>query len=145
MEIEFAKDFWRGLSTTQFITNNHPNFQAFKFDENSDRNDSFKEMSINWNDDLESLTTLLSQKKTNTDQIQFKAGATNIKLVELKQNFCFFISNHTFSYERAPLSDNKYHGNLLMDKNLEKHDKLMIQQGLALLATKTDIIPNPNI
>ena len=141
--MENAKDFWRGISTKDYITENHPNYQAFRFDENPKRLDTYLEMSINWNDSPESLQILLNQRKDN-GKIQFKAGVTRLELSELKQFLSPFLINESFTYERNPISNNQYHGNLLIKKDLEKTDKLMIQHSLAMLSVKSEVIPNPN-
>lgn len=62
-EQEYPENFYRGISSKSFIgSDGHPDIQAFKFDD-LPREDSFREMSINWNDSDESLEILLNQKK----------------------------------------------------------------------------------
>ena len=54
-----------------------------------------------------------------------------------------YFSQEGFTYERAPLENNKYHGNLLLDNSLSKQTRQMIMTGLAL-AAGTNIIPQTN-
>lgn len=143
--MEFAKDFWRGIPNSSFISNNRLSAQAFQFDDNPDRTDSYRELSINWNDEPESLEVLLSQRKEKDDQIQFKAGAARIEVANLKLLFSSFIFDNSFKYERSPLPNNRFHGNLLIKSGLDKPERTMIQNGLALLANNNKMVPNPNI
>lgn len=143
--MEYSKDFWRGLSNQSFITNNRPNINAFQFDENPDRKDSFKELSINWNDDPKSLEILLNQRKEKDNQIQFKAGAARIEFTMLKMMISPYLNDGSFSYERSSLTHNQFHGNLLVKTDLSKHERATIQHSLVMLASHNEIVPNPNV
>ena len=79
---EFPQSFFRGLSSKDFVKNNVVQPSAFQFKETLNDN-SRKEASINWNDDGNALELLLNQKKTD-ETFQFKGGATELYLSEIK-------------------------------------------------------------
>ena len=147
-EEKYPENFYRGISSKGFIASDgHPDIQAFTFDE-PPRGDSYREMSINWNDSDESLEVLLNQKKTN-GSIQFVGGAINIDLAEIRRILSPFIVDKRFDYERRPCEGNIFHGNLLLkqggNKTENKRLDSMIRNFLALLGTHKSIIPNTNI
>lgn len=115
----FNKDFcWRGVSRKRFIDENGLlTFDALVFDklDKTNRTDNFLELSVNW-DDLNSLENLFQQKSEN--KVQFCA-AGKIDIQHLKMCLKVLITNNTFSVEESPKEDNEFHGNLLMDANLE--------------------------
>jgi len=105
--------------------------QLFQFS-NDTRNDLFLEESINWEDDDGSLECLKNQKKKDSDQLQFKEGIAVLernKIDELLRRFN--IMTKLLSYERKAIEDNKYHGNLLMLKTLEKNVKVQLRASIA--------------
>ena len=61
---QYPADFWRGIPNKDFISNGLVLANAFQFDDVS-RPDGKKELSINWNDCEEALTTALNQRKSN--------------------------------------------------------------------------------
>ncbi len=137
----YPNDFWRGVSSEQQIHENHANSQAFTFKENPERNDNYFEMSINWNDDPQSIEVLLKQRKANGD-IQFKMGAVNIELKLLKRCLFALVQSEKLSYERASIPENEYHGNLLLRSDVSKQDKTMISNALAALSMNNGVTQN---
>lgn len=136
----YPKEFIRGISNKDFIDDHgHVLCSAFQFDDTG-RNDGNQEASINWLDDSGAITTALSQKKEN-GKIQFPGGVARINLGTVKL-FLHYYYQAGFSYERAPLENNKYHGNLLLEKSLSKQTRQMLMAGLAL-AAGTNIIAQP--
>lgn len=146
MQNNFSQEFFRGISTIDFITpEGYIKAGAFKFSEydNNLRNgDGFCELSINWNDDEYALTTLLEQHKPFKEEKQFKVGYCVIERTHLDLLLRNLIKNGHFSYERKPILENEekdiqvnpYHGNLLMLNNLDKNVQKNIQHSLATLA-----------
>ena len=140
MNQNFPEAFLRGLSNKDFVCEGHVLQSAFQFD-NTGRADNMHEASINWLDDDGAIEVALSQKKDN-GKLQFQAGVAKLNLNTVKL-FLATIQNSTFSYERAEIDGNPYHGNLLIDGNTPKQIKSLISNGLAL-AAGTNIIPPKN-
>lgn len=136
----YPKEFLRGIANKDFIDNGHVLHSAFQFDDTG-RADGNWEASINWLDDDGAITLALNQRKDN-GKLQFSGGVARIDLSYAKMVLHNF-SQVGFSYERAPLENNKYHGNLLLDNSLSKQTRQMLMHGLAL-AAGTNIIPQTN-
>ncbi len=137
---EYPRELLRGISNKDFVQNGFVLATAFQF-EDADREDNMNEASINWLDDDEAITIALEQRKDN-GKIQFPVGLAKIDLEKLKLILSGF-SMEDFSYERAPIEGNKYHGNLLLNSIISKPIKQLIMNGLAL-AAGTNIIPQHN-
>ncbi|MDL2273292.1 hypothetical protein LJC34_01895 [Oscillospiraceae bacterium OttesenSCG-928-G22] len=136
---EYPKCFFRGISNKDFIQEGQVVASAFQFDDSNERNDEYKELSINWEDDDASLEVLLMQKKEN-GKIQFAAGAAKVELQRVKMILSQYIEQNTFSYERKELDNNPYHGNLLLSKSVNKQIRSLVSSGLAL-AVSSSLIP----
>ena len=136
----YPKEFLRGISSKDYIDNGHVLYSAFQF-KDTGRDDGNSEASINWLDDDDAITIALNQRKEN-GKIQFPEGVARIDLDFAKMVLHNF-SQVGFSYERAPLENNKYHGNLLLANSLSKQTRQMLMSGLAL-AAGTNIIPQTN-
>ena len=129
---EFPEEFWRGITNKDFVKDGYVLPSAFQFD-NDIREDGFKELSINWNDDDEALKKILEQRREN-GKPQFSVGAANLNLSRVKQLLSMYIDRKQFSYERKELENNEYHGNLLVLGTLDKQLRLMISNCLAVAA-----------
>ena len=141
MSNNYPEFFLRGLSSCDCICGGLITAAAFQFIP-FERSDNMLEASINWMDDEGAIDVALSQKKKDSDKVQFSAGLAKINL-KLVQQFLVNIQNSDFSYERAPLNENKYHGNLLLRADVPKQIRTMIINGLAL-AAGTNIISQRN-
>ncbi|MBQ7145463.1 MAG: hypothetical protein IJR95_01670 [Lachnospiraceae bacterium] len=133
----YPKEFIRGISSKDFIQNGYVLASAFQF-EDQGRDDKKSEASINWVDDDGAITVALLQRK-DSGKLQFPAGVAKLDLEKVKLILKSF-SEEEFSYERAPIEGNQYHGNLLMKSTINKPVKQLITNGLAL-AAGTSIIP----
>lgn len=131
-ELKYPCDFWRGIATKDFVCDGHVLPSAFQFDDEI-REDGFKELSINWNDDDGALEKVLSQTKAN-GKLQFQVGAANLQLGFVKQCLATYIARDEFSYERREVEGNNYHGNLLVKGTIDKKIRLIISNTLALAA-----------
>lgn len=129
---QYPADFWRGIPNKDFISNSLVLANAFQFDDVS-RPDGKKELSINWNDCEEALTTALNQRKPN-GKLQFPAGVANLELAKVELFLSAFINQGLFSYERNEIDGNPYHGNLLITGTLDKQSRSLVSSGLALVA-----------
>lgn len=133
----FPEHFFRGFSTPDCFTNyGYVAAGAFIFKPNVEnpRNDSFNEASINWDDDPGALENLLSQINTRTGEKQFKLGYVKVPMSAILPCVREHIRNGHFSYERYPLSNNVYHGNLLLHSSFKGAELKAFQDGLAMIA-----------
>ena len=137
---QYPKDFWRGIPNKDFISNGVVLPSAFQFDDEI-RSDGYKELSVNWNDNDESLEIALSQKKDN-GKIQFPGGVAQLDLTNVELVLSLHIANKSFSYERQPIDGNPYHGNLLVLGSVNKQIRSLISSGLALVASNHIILQN---
>lgn len=137
VDLGYPISFYRGLANKDFISNGQVLASAFQFDDKI-REDGYKELSINWDDDDNSLNILLTQRKDN-GKIQFVAGAAKLDLQRVNLILNEHINNGNFKYERRQLPQNKYHGNLLLCGTVNKQIRSLISHGLAL-AAGTNII-----
>lgn len=146
---EYPELFYRGISSKGFLdSSGHPNISTFVFDDVG-RNDLFREMSVNWNDSSESLDVLLGQKKEN-GCIQFVGGAISFELSKIREILYPLIVDKKFHYERRPLENNKFHGNLLLkydpnDKAESKQSDSLVRNFLVLMGKHQSVIPNYNV
>lgn len=132
IKTEYPSYFLRGLSNKDFVCNGMVVYNAFQFDDFK-RDDNKRELSINWLDDDGAIANILSKKKEN-GKLQFPMGVAKLELSTVLMILSNFKNTGYFSYERAPLPDNTYHGNLLLDNSIEKSIRLLIMNGLALAA-----------
>lgn len=135
-EKDYPQKFLRGLSSKDFVYNGQVLPTAFQFDV-VEREDGMCEASINWLDDVGAIDIALRQRKENGKK-QFVAGVAQIDL-ELMKLVLQSMPPEVFSYERAELPENRYHGNLLLSSTVNKPMKQMVMSGLAL-AAGTNII-----
>lgn len=141
MESEkYPVSFYRGLSDDNCFSHGYLLPAAFQFGKEV-REDGFCESSINWNDDAGALITLFDQKKKD-GSFQFKK-AVMLQTEKTKRDLTQFIDNHHFSMERRVLTENRYHGNLLIHGELPKSVRMMIQTLLAN-AAELEILENEN-
>ncbi len=107
----------------------------FYFDMNSKREDGFCEQSINWEDDNEVIDFTLQQKKFDS-KLQFKIGAAILPRIEIDNLNKRDAIKNLLSYERQPLAENPYHGNILLKADVEKRKMKLIAAGMALAVSK---------
>ena len=141
---EYPEEFYRGISSPNDITESgYVTAGAFQFDQyDSQRGDEYCELSVNWNDNEESLQVLLDQHKPQREDKQFKGGYCTINRTLLNNMFKGHMDSEEFSYEGRPVEaseendyqENLYHGNLLMKNTLDKQVKKNIQHTLAFMA-----------
>ena len=130
---EYPDEFYRGISSIDYITpEGYVSAAAFQFDPyDSSRDDEQCELSVNGNDNEESLQVLLNQHKPMKEDKQFKGGYCTINRIALNNQFKLYMDSKAFTYERRPVEateendyqENLYHGNLLMKNTLDKQVK----------------------
>lgn len=130
------ENFLRGFNIRECFTNEkNVAPAAFQFGNHTDeRNDNFHEASVNWEDDAGAVTTLLEQKKGGTEEKMFKFGYARLPLKLVKVTLNSLIEKEYLDFERKPLENNPYHGNILIEGNIKKPEKGMIQNILAAIA-----------
>jgi len=134
--MDYPKKFIRGVSNPQFVdSDGRASAEIFQFDDMG-RTDGFSESSINWYDDEEALRLVMEQRKDNAETTyQFRYGVAIVERFDADRIISNPLYKNVFSYERAPLKANQYHGNLLRkDSALEKRIRNVIASGLALNA-----------
>ena len=97
------------------------------------RSDGMIELSVNWLDDNRAIEIALDQRKEN-GELQFKAGVVLLSRDKIDEICCRPNIKGYLAYERRPLNNNPYHGNILLRKNINKHTKKQISDTLALMA-----------
>lgn len=113
-------------------------FSAFS-QANPPRKDGYCELSINWIDDSGAIELLFRHRSDNGDY-QYKGGVCIVNLAVYTSLIRLF---GYLSYERKELPENRYHGNLLMEKlSLPEPVK---KQVYSFLATSSEHRPNPYV
>ena len=97
----------------------------------------WERQSINWQDDDEAINFTLSQEKGD-GTLQFNAGLAKVPKDEIKRlgNSSSSSVKGKFTYERETSADNKYHGNLLLDKDVPDRIMKMLGSAIAMYATR---------
>ena len=132
----FSECFLRGFNIKEcFTAELNVASAAFQFGNHTDeRDDDCHEASINWEDDGGALTTLMGQKKDGTEDIMFRFGYARLSLNLVRMTLKSFIDKNCLAFERKPLENNPYHGNILIPDQLKKPERFMIQNSLAAIA-----------
>lgn len=126
----------RGISNTGDISEDNVVLSgAFSFNDNSRDDEYGKELSINWYDDDGALKEAKNKKKINGES-QFKAGLAMLDRTKIDYFFKDHIEQNRFNYERAILPENKYHGNLLINKAVKRPIQKIITASLSLCVEK---------
>lgn len=128
----FPDNCIRGIPNQSFmIEDGSIGSHLFHFDNKHRREDGWIEQSINWEDDENAIEFTLNQKKED-GSFQFKAGVVIIPRKEIDRLNRRPTVNGVLSYERQPLENNFYHGNILLSQNVPKHTMKKLAAGLAL-------------
>ena len=107
---------------------------TFNFDEKYTREDDWIEQSINWEDDQEAINFTLNQKKDGS--ILFPAGLAVVPTKEIVNLRKTSHLRNRFSYERKESDENKYHGNLVLNKETPKILRKMLRDVIAIKAER---------
>lgn len=134
---EFPDACLRGLRSKDFVLSDTQSLSAVIFEPNykisANRQDRACETSINWEDDEQALHLTLRNHqiaaygaaRLKRDVIDTINTLPNLKPYVATQGRCVF-------YERAPLPDNQYHGNVLFSSQIPKPVVRMISGYLAM-------------
>ena len=133
--MNFPENCIRGIPNDSFINEDGSlGSHLFHF-LSANRGDGWVEQSINWEDDANAVKFTLSVKKAD-GQIQFKAGAAIVPRSEMDRLNSRPTVMGLLSYERQTLSDNAYHGNILLRANTPKPTMKLLAAGIALAVTR---------
>lgn len=132
----FPDNCIRGIANdTYLITDGMVASHLFAFEERDTRDDGWIEQSINWQDDETAIDFTLNQTK-ETGERRFKVGVAIVPRDEIDRLNRRPTVIGLLSYERQPLNDNPYHGNILLQASVPKPARKMIAAGLALAVSK---------
>lgn len=130
--MEYPDRCIRGIPNNDCLEDNLlANLNFFPFQSNRSREDGWIPESINWMDNDGVIDFTLCQKKED-GQEQFRVGVAILLRIDLDK-----LKRHSglaefFCYERSPLTNNNYHGNILVSNKVSKTRKNMIRSALAL-------------
>jgi len=128
--MSYPKNILRGIQNNQCITKDGlVSASAFTFHENPDRESEFLESSINWKDDDGAIDEILNKTKSNKQgelEKMFKYGYVELDKNDLDTIMRLSNCSTRLLYERYPIEDNDYHGNLLIVKGLSNASKRLI-------------------
>jgi hypothetical protein len=99
------------------------------------RDDGWNETSINWEDDGDAITfTLEIRKDDNT--YQYEIGVVRIPRQEIDRINSHPTTIGLLSYERQPLMENPYHGNILFRQGIPTPKVRQLAASLATIASR---------
>jgi len=133
---QYPSELIRGIANSNELDDEgNATINLFQFRENPLRNDNKVELSINWCDDkIKALSLVMNQRKLD-ESYQFKAGAAIIsrdKLDDMRKTpYC----KGKLYYERAPIENNEFHGNVTCTAGLPKPTMHIIKASLVLSVT----------
>ena len=127
--MDYPKNSIKGIPNDSYLPAGTVGAHLFYFEQS--RDDGAVEQSINWEDDKCAIDFTLNQRKESND-LQFRAGVAIIPRSEIDRLNKRLAIRGLLSYERSPLDDNPYHGNLLLQANVPKPIVRLIAGGLAL-------------
>ena len=95
------------------------------------REDAKLAVSVNWEDDGNVESFILSQQKPN-GELQFGGGVARLSRQHIEHVMAITQLIGLLSYEREPLPNNNYHGNILLNSGTEIATMKQIAASLAL-------------
>lgn len=132
--IEYPDSMYRGFTQQAIQLDGTIAGSAFDFKEYDNR--GVEECSINWGDDDGALLQLAAQTKIDGRR-QFKFGACRISRSELDHMRGLVAAiKLDLRYERSPVEENQYHGNLLCKTGAPNASKKALCGMLAMLSDR---------
>jgi hypothetical protein len=139
---DYPEYFLRGLSADDWVCDGIVTAAAFQIKlEPKFMKGEYSAQSISWEDDSTVVDLMMNQKNTDkdgNDKIQFRVGLARYPRESIDRIMKSPAYRGIISYERDPLKDNKYHGNLLISSKLSNTQKKMLPGVIA--SEFTDII-----
>jgi hypothetical protein len=127
----------RGVANDSFIVKGELSPHLFYFRKEDIRPDGWSEQSINWEDDTDAIGFTLRQRKNK--KIHYQIGIVIIPRSELDRIRDKYRNLNIFTYERKRTGRNKYHGNMLLNK--DEIDKPLMKAIAGSLLTHADFRP----
>ena len=131
--MQYPEKCIRGILKPDFIDKDGvANINLFQF-RKREPVDGWCESSISWMDDDKAIGLTLNQTKLN-GELRYELGIAILPrsdLDRIKKRHGFA---NCFDYERAPIEDNRYHGNLLLKDDVLPTRKKMARHLLAFYA-----------
>lgn len=129
----------RGIPNDDFLNEDGTvGAHLFYFKKRFERDDGWIEQSINWQDD-DTVADLMFNQRKDDGTFQFTAGVAVLPRQEIDRLNTQPMVRGLLAYERQPIENNPYHGNLLLEAATIKPTMKLIAAGLALAVSK--IIP----
>ena len=128
--MEYSDNLLRGLSAEEWVRDGLVTAAAFqiKFEKPFIKGECAAQ-SICWEDDTYVIDMMLQQKKD--DNFQFKEGIAKLSRGSVDNISRLQSFRGILSYERDPLPDNKYHGNLLVRHESSKTQRKLLPAVMA--------------
>ena len=135
--MNYPQNCIKGIPDGSFLTEDGSiGAHLFYFKTERSGNDGWVEQSINWEDDGTVVDFTLSQQRGD-GEFQFRAGIAIIPRNEIDRLNTLHAIQGLLFYERHPLANNPYHGNILLKASVQKPTMKKIAAGLALIVSKT--------
>lgn len=130
--MSYPDHFVRGVRDRSHVPNGGPTNPAlFYFDRKSGTLDNAWEMSINWQDNYAVIAFTLDQRRTDGEH-EFKVGCIVVSRQAVDGLAKLPTMRRVLSYERKPVDDNPYHGNLLLAPETPKAQMKAVAAALTL-------------
>lgn len=134
--MSFPDNCIRGIPNDSYLVQDGSvGAHLFHFDIGSARTDGWVDQSINWQDDPEAIEFTMDQRK-ETGERQFQAGVVVVPRAEIDRLSRQPTVGGILSYERQPLENNRYHGNLLLQEGVPKPTMKKIAACLAVAVSQ---------
>jgi len=141
--MNYPVDYIKGIPNNDFLIKEDWSIGSnlFFFKMEDARLDGWVEQSINWKDDDTVVDFTLNQTK-NDGTPQFKAGIAIFPRDELDKLNRQPTIKGLLSYEREPLENNTFHGNILLKAGVPKLTMKKIAAGIALTVSEIKLRNN---
>jgi hypothetical protein len=140
--MDYPENCLRGISAgnDKIDAFGKPNAVVFHFDRNPSR-EGIWELSINWQDDEKAITFTLSQLRPKDNICKFANGLVVVPKQKIDELIRVY-ETLGLKYERNQFKDNKYHGNLLLNGEVNPLEMKKLAAAIALIPSNK-IIPQP--
>ncbi|MBA7692371.1 hypothetical protein ES703_100938 [subsurface metagenome] len=130
MMMDYSDNLLRGISVDEWICDDLVTAAAFqiKFEEPFLRNGCAAQ-SICWEDDASVIEVMLQQKKDG--HFQFRAGIARLQREAIDRIIKQPSFSGILSYDREPLDNNPYHGNVLISPASSKTQRRLLPAVIA--------------
>lgn len=130
--MSFPDNMIRGINSKNLIQEDGlVSTDVFYFTDDHTRDDGTFEQSINWEDEENVILFSLKQKKDDGN-LQFGGGVAILNRHEIDRLSKLPTISEALSYDRAPIENNPYHGNLLLSAGVTRPRRKLIAATLAI-------------